>query len=87
MPGRAKSVAEKATIDKHEHDALMARAVSAYQTELDKPDHRSRRGLCTICKDFEKLYYDEKGVRIHLSYCTLNHLVDGHKTQEQANAH
>ena len=79
-------MAEKATIDKREHDALMARAVLAYRTELKKPDHRSRRGLRTICKDFEKLYYDEKGIRIHLSFSTLNRLVDGGKTREQANA-
>ena len=63
-------MAEKATIDKREHDALMARAVLAYHTELKKPDHRSRCGLRTICKDFEKLYYDEKGIRIHLSFST-----------------
>ena len=87
MPGWAKSMAEKATIDKRVHDALMARAVSAYQAELNKPNYRSRRGLRTICKDFEKLYYDEKGVRIHLSYSTLSRLVDGRKTREQANAH
>lgn len=87
MPGRAKSMAEKASIDKHEHDALMARAVSAYLAELDKPNYRSRRGLRTICKDFEKLYYDEKGVKINLSYSTLSRLADGRKNREQANAH
>ena len=62
MPGRAKSIDEKAIINKWEHDALMACAVAAYLVELDKPNFWTCRGLHTICRDFEKLYYDEKGV-------------------------
>jgi hypothetical protein len=33
----------------------------AYLAELEKP-YRSRRGLRTICKDFEQLYFEEMGV-------------------------
>jgi len=87
MPGRAKSMDEKAIINKREHDALMACAVAAYLAELDKPNFCTRRGLRTICRDFEKLYYDEKGVPIHLSYSTLCRLADGGHTREQANDH
>jgi hypothetical protein len=87
MPGRAKSMDEKAIINKREHDALMASAVAAYLVELDKPDFRTRRGLRSICRDFEKLYCDEKGVTIHLSYSTLSRLADGGHTREQANDH
>ena len=87
MPGRAKSMDEKAIINKREHDGLMASAVAAYLVELDKPDFRTRRGLCTICGDFEKLYYDEKGVSIHLNHSTLCRLADGGHTRSQANDH
>jgi len=84
MPGRAKSTAEKDIIDKREHDALMSRAVIAYLAELKKPDHRVRRGLRKICKDFQLLYYEEKGVRIPLSFVTLGRLADGGLRREEA---
>jgi hypothetical protein len=48
MPGWAKSMDEKAIINKREHDALMASAVAAYLVELDKPDFRTCHGLRTI---------------------------------------
>ena len=86
MVGRPKSIAEKAKISKREHDALMARAVSAYLVELEKPYH-SRRGLRTVCRDFEKLYFDEMGIRIPLSFVTLNRLASGGRTREEANEH
>jgi hypothetical protein len=86
MVGRAKSIAEKATVSKRAHDELMAQAVSAYLAELEKP-YRSRRGLRTICKDFEQLYFDEKGVHIPLSFATLGRLASGGCNQEEANEH
>jgi hypothetical protein len=84
--GRAKSTAEKTTVYKQAHDELMSRAVSAYLAELEKP-YRSRRGLRTICKDFEQLYFEEMGVRIPLSFSTLSRLASGGRNREEANEH
>jgi hypothetical protein len=86
MVGRSKSIAEKATINKKAHDDLMARAVEAYLMELEKP-YRGRRGLRTICRDFEQIYFEEKGVRIPLSFATLGRLADGRRTRSEANEH
>lgn len=86
MVGRPKSTAEKAMLNKQEHDDLMGRAVEAYLTELEKP-YRGRRGLRTICRDFEQIYFDEKGVCIHLSFATLGRLADGRLTRSEANEH
>jgi len=70
MVRRPRSIAAKDLSYKRAHDALMACAVQAYLAELDKP-YRSHRGLRTICKDFEQLYLEEKGVRIPLSFAML----------------
>jgi hypothetical protein len=86
MAGRPKSIAEKAKICKRDHDALMARAVSAYLAELEKP-YRTRRGLRTVCRDFEQLYFNEMGVHIPLSFATLNRLASGGRNREEANEH
>jgi len=64
----------------------MAHAVLAYLAELEKPCC-SRRGLRTICRDFEQLHFDEKGVRIPLSFSTLGRLADGGHNREEANEH
>jgi hypothetical protein len=77
-------MATKATDAKREHDALMSRAVVAYLAELKKPD-RVRRGLRKICKDFETLYFEERGVCIHLSFATLSRLADGGLHRKEAN--
>jgi len=77
-------MAAKAAYSKQEHDYLMARAVKAYQAELKKPYH-GRHGLCTICKDFEQLYYEEMGVCIPLIFATLGQLADGGNTRAKAN--
>jgi hypothetical protein len=86
MVGRSKSMAEKAMLNKKVHNDLMARAVQAYLNELEKLYH-GRHGLRTICKDFEQLYLEEKGVRIHLSFATLGRLASGHQTHLEANEH
>jgi hypothetical protein len=86
MVGRPKSMAEKAMFSKQEHDDLMERAVQAYLAELEKP-YRSRRGLRTICRDFEQLYLEEKGDHIHLSFATLGRLASGHHSRSEANEH
>jgi len=70
MGGQSRSIAVKDLSYKRVHDALMACAVQAYLAELDKP-YCGHRGLHTICKDFEQLYLEEKGVRIPLSFATL----------------
>jgi len=64
----------------------MAHAVLAYLAELEKPYH-GHHGLCTICKDFEQLYYKEKGVCIPLSFATLGQLAEGDRNWEEANEH
>jgi hypothetical protein len=86
MVGWSKSMAEKAMFNKKAHDNLMARAVEAYLTELEKP-YRGHCGLRTICRDFEQLYFEEKGVCIHLSFATLGRLVNGRHTRSEANEH
>jgi hypothetical protein len=86
MVGQSKSMAEKAMFNKKAHDDLMACAVQAYLNKLKKP-YRGRRGLCMICKDFEQLYFEEKGVHIHLSFATLGQLASGHQTRSEANEH
>jgi len=86
MVGRAKSIAEKAAFTKRQHDALMSRAVVAYLAELEKPN-RGRRGLRTICRDFEQLHLNETGLFIPLSFATLSRLADGGRTREEANLH
>jgi len=86
MPGRPRSIAAKDLSYKRAHDALMARAVQAYLAELDKP-YCGRRGLRTICKDFEQLYLEEKGIHIPLSFATLGRLADGGRNREEANEH
>ncbi|CAA7271870.1 unnamed protein product [Cyclocybe aegerita] len=86
MVGRPKSLAQRQQEAKRAHEALMSRAVEAYRAELEKPDHRARRGLRTICKDFEQLYFEETGDRIRLSHMTLSRLADGGLTRVQANA-
>jgi hypothetical protein len=64
----------------------MARAVQAYLAKLDKP-YRGHCGLRTICKDFEQLYLEEKGVHIPLRFATLGQLADGGHNREEANEH
>jgi hypothetical protein len=86
MVGRSKSIAEKAAIKKKAHDDLMARAVKAYLIELEKL-HKGRCGLRTICRDFEQIYLEEMGVRIPLSFATLNRLADGGRMRSEANEH
>jgi len=86
MTGRTKSDLEKKRILRREHDAILTRAAEAYRTELLKPNPRARRGLRTICKDFETIHFNETGKRIKLSYSSLNRQVDGGKTLAQASA-
>jgi len=86
MVGQPKSIAEKATFSKRAHDTLMAHAVLAYLAECEKPYHGCC-GLCTIWKDFEQLYYEEKSVCIPLSCATLGRLADGGCNWEEANEH
>jgi len=64
----------------------MAHAGLAYLAELEKLYHSCHR-LRTICKDFEQLYFNEKGVHIPLSFATLGRLADGGRNQEEANEH
>ncbi|KIJ59141.1 hypothetical protein HYDPIDRAFT_72144, partial [Hydnomerulius pinastri MD-312] len=45
-----------------------------------------RRGARAICADFEQLYYNEKGKKIHLSHSTLLRLASGGKTKAVTNA-
>ncbi|TFK58290.1 hypothetical protein BDN72DRAFT_782290, partial [Pluteus cervinus] len=85
MAGRAKSKAAKTVEERREYDALMARAVLAYWSELEKPSNR-RRGLRTICKDFEAIYFKETGKHARLIHSTLAKLADGGRTQQQASA-
>jgi hypothetical protein len=87
MPGRAKSLAEKAAVMRRQHDDLMSRALQAYLTELKNPNHHARRGLRKICRDFENLYFNETGVKISLSHATLARLSDGGHTRMEAQEH
>lgn len=86
MVGRAKSQAAKSVEERREHDALMAHAVIAYKAELMKPQYCCRKGLRTICKNFEQIYYEETGKRIYLVHTTLSNLADGGRTKTQAGA-
>lgn len=87
MPGRAKSKTAKSAEERRGYDALMAHAVRAYRAELEKPENGCRRrGLRTICKDFEDIYYHETGKQIKLVHSTLNKLADGGRTKVQAGA-
>jgi len=86
MGGQPRSVAAKDLSYKRVHDVLMACAVQAYLAELDKP-YRGHHGLRTICKDFEQLYLEEKGIHIPLSFATLGRLADGGHNWEEANEH
>ena len=79
-------MAEKAMFNKKAHDDLITHVVQAYLTKLEKP-YRDCHGLCTICMDFEQLYFDETGVRIHLSFATLGQLASGFQTRLEANEH
>ncbi|KIK01308.1 hypothetical protein K443DRAFT_72541, partial [Laccaria amethystina LaAM-08-1] len=42
-------------------------------------------GLCTICRQFEEMYYDKTGERINLCHMMLKCLAEGGMTQEEAN--
>ena len=86
MPGRAKSDVEKHLAAKRIHDAWMAQAVTAYHKEQKKTPKKSRRGLRTICKEFEDLYFSQTGKTIKLCHMTLKRLAEGGKTREKANA-
>jgi len=86
MVGRAKSIAKKVAFTKRQHNALLASAVKAYLAELEKP-YGGRRGLHTICRDFEQLHFNETGLFIPLSFATLSRLADGSRTREEANLH
>ncbi|TFK58286.1 hypothetical protein BDN72DRAFT_782304 [Pluteus cervinus] len=61
----------------------MTRAAVAYRLELEKPECR-RRGLRTICQDFEALYLAETGKQIRLVHTTLSKWADGGRTREEA---
>jgi hypothetical protein len=86
MPGRAKSDVEKHLAAKRIHDAWMARAITAYREEQKKKPVKSRRGLRTICAEFEALYFSETGKTLKLCHMTLKRLAAGGMTREQANA-
>jgi hypothetical protein len=86
MTGCAKSDVEKHLAAKRVHDAWMARAIIAYNEEQKKTPVKSRRGLCTICKEFEDLYFSQTGKTLKLSHMTLKHLAAGGMTREKANA-
>ena len=86
MVGRAKSQATKLRLSHTAHDNLMARAVAAYTLELAKPYGKLRKGARKICKDFERLYLQETGDPIKLSFSTLTRLANGGKTQVQSNS-
>jgi hypothetical protein len=72
---------------RQQHDDLMSRTLQAYLTELKNPNHRARRGLHKICRDFENLYFNETGVKISLSHATLARLSDGGHTCLEAQEH
>jgi len=84
MAGRTKSKA--ATNMEHARltDAMMSRAVAAYQAELRKPRSERRKGLRQICGDFVQLCFEETGEVIKLSHSALNRQADGGRTRRQA---
>ncbi|KAI6149854.1 hypothetical protein BKA82DRAFT_3976860 [Pisolithus tinctorius] len=86
MPGHAISNTKKHQIAREAHDGLMAHAVVAYQAEQKKNHFLWQHGARTICADFEQLYYNEKGKKIHLSYSTLLRLASGGKRKAVSNA-
>jgi hypothetical protein len=86
MPGRAKSDVEKHLATKHLHDAWMVRAVTTYREEQKKKPVKSRRGLRTICAEFETLCFSETGKSIKLCHMTLKRLAAGGMTREKANS-
>jgi hypothetical protein len=46
---------------------------------------KSRRGLRTICAEFQGLYFSETGKSIKLCHMTLKRLAAGGMTREKAN--
>ncbi|RDB28659.1 Pogo transposable element with KRAB domain [Hypsizygus marmoreus] len=86
MAGRAKSDTKKRQILRDAHDQLMKRAAEAYCNELAKPPGVRRRGLRTICADFERIYFAETGSQIRLSHMTLKRLAEGGRTHTEAKA-
>lgn len=79
MVGRTLSEAKKRLEARKLGDRLMERAVQAYQIELKK--RFNRKGARTICRDFEELHWQEKGVRIKLCYQTLIRRTSGKPTR------
>lgn len=86
MPGITKSDAKKKLLAREAHNGIMARAISAYQTELRKPRWKPHKSARTICKDFETLYLQETGKLVHLSHSTLTRLASGGRSRAEADA-
>ena len=83
MVGRAKSNTKKAQNAQESYKDLKAWAIKAYKVELVKV---SKKGACSVAKDFVNLYKLKTGMDIKLSYCTLIRGADGGRSRAEANA-
>jgi hypothetical protein len=57
----------------------------SHREEQKKKPVKSRRGLRTICAEFQGLYFSETGKSIKLCHMTLKRLAAGGMTREKAN--
>jgi len=64
----------------------MAKALSAYRTELTKKLGLKCRSSRTICRDFEQMNLETTRNYIKLSHATLVRLAAGGRTKAKANA-
>lgn len=64
---------------------MMARAVTAYHSELGRLAGEKRRGLHKICEAIEVEHFREAGQVVKLDSTTLQRLARGGKTQSQSN--
>jgi len=82
MVNHAKSELEKNIERRREHDALMVKAVEMYKAEQKKPV-KERLGLCIVCENVSRRYFDDTGKIIKLSHQTLSRLATGGTTRHQ----
>jgi len=79
MAGWAKSQLKKS------HTSCWNHAIQAYDAKKQKKILKQHVGLCTICRQFEEMYYDETSEIIKLCHMTLKCLAEGGMTWEEAN--
>jgi len=87
MPGHAKSKAQKNFDVAQLKEDMMSRALTAYRAILDGPNKgKPGYGLRKVCDDYQRICYEETGIRIKLSTTTLTKRSDGRRSRSEAQA-